>query len=141
MSGGEWNTSRERKQQATDAREADRERIRLEKRQLRDFRWSAERSTLRISDWADLLTLHQAHGKEGLNQLWLELVPYWCQCQLLNGGTPCPPDLRPDWLKLSAEKTRTKPTTRKAPGAPRKTRADKGTTGRTYKQRKTKTLG
>jgi hypothetical protein len=109
------------------------------KRQLRDFRWSAERSTLRLSDWADLLTLHQAHGKEGLNQLWLELVPYWCQCQLLNGGTPCPPDLRPDWLKLSAEKTRTKPTTRKAPGAPRKTRADKGTTGRTYKTRKTKT--
>jgi hypothetical protein len=47
MAGGEWNTSRERKQQATDAREADRERIRLEKRQLRDFRWSAERSTLR----------------------------------------------------------------------------------------------
>lgn len=136
MSGGEWNTSRERKQQAVDAREADRERIRLEKRQLRDFRWSAERSTLRLSDWADLLTLHQAHGKEGLNQLWLELVPYWCQCQLLNGGTPCPPDLRPDWLpKLSVEKTRTKPTTRKGPGAPRKTRADKGTTGRTYKQR------
>jgi hypothetical protein len=55
MAGGEWNTSRERKQQATDAREADRERIRLEKRQLRDFRWSAERSTLRESDWRDLV--------------------------------------------------------------------------------------
>ena len=95
MSGGEWNTSRERKQQATDAREADRERIRLEKRQLRDFRWSAERSTLRESDWRDLVVLHQNHGKEGLNQFWLELVPYWCSCQLLNNGTPCPPDLRP----------------------------------------------
>jgi hypothetical protein len=69
MSGGEWNTSRDKKQLAADAREADRERIRLEKRQLRDFRWTAERSKLRESDWADLLTLHQAHGKEGLNQL------------------------------------------------------------------------
>jgi hypothetical protein len=138
MSGGEWNTSRERKQQATDAREADRERIRLEKRQLRDFRWSAERSTLRLSDWSDMLTLHQLHGKEGLNQLWLELVPYWSQCQLLNGGITCPPDLRPDWLKLSAEKTRTKPTTRKAPGAPRKTRADKGRTRSNYTPRKPK---
>jgi hypothetical protein len=146
MNGGEWNTSRERKQQATDAREADRERIRLEKRQLRDFRWTAERSKLRESDWADLLTLHQAHGKEGLNQLWLELVPYWSQCQRLNGGAPCPSHHTPAWVaeiapKLSVENPRTKPTTRKAPGAPRKTRADKGTTGRTYKTRKTKTLG
>ena len=138
MSGGEWNTSRERKQLAADARELEREQIRLAKRMLRDLRWSAERSTLRKSDWADLLTLHQAHGKEGLNQLWLELVPYWCQCQLLNGGTPCPPDLRPAWLKLSAEKTRTKPTTRKAPGAPRKTRADKGQARSDYTPRKPK---
>jgi hypothetical protein len=47
MSGGEWNTSRERKQLAADARELEREQIRLAKRMLRDLRWSAERSRLR----------------------------------------------------------------------------------------------
>ena len=70
MSGGEWNTSRERKQLAADARELEREQVRLAKRMLRDLRWSAERSTLRESDWTDLLTLHQQYGKEGPNQLW-----------------------------------------------------------------------
>ena len=64
MSGGEWNTSRERKQLAADARELEREQVRLAKRMLRDLRWSAERSTLRESDWADLLKLHHAYGKE-----------------------------------------------------------------------------
>ena len=34
MSGGEWNTSRERKQLALDVREMEREQLRLEKRQL-----------------------------------------------------------------------------------------------------------
>lgn len=127
MSGGEWNTNRERKQLAADQREQERERIRLEKRMLRDLRWSAERSRLTASDWRDMLTLHQAWGKEGLNQLHLELIPYWTQCQVLNGGAPCPADLKPDWLaELSAEKPRTRPTTRKAPGAPRKPRTDKG---------------
>jgi hypothetical protein len=47
MSGGEWNTTRERKQLAADARELEREQIRLAKRMLRDLRWSAERSRLR----------------------------------------------------------------------------------------------
>ena len=136
MAGGEWNTNRERKQLAADQREQDRERIRLEKRMLRDLRWSAERSRLKASDWTDLEILQQAHGKEGPMQLWLELMPYWSQCQILNGGAPCPPDLKPDWLaELSAEKTRTRPTTRKAPGAPRKPRTDKGKTRKPYKAR------
>ena len=144
MSGGEWNTSRERKQLASDARELEREQVRLAKRMLRDLRWSAERSTLRKSDWADLLKLHHEFGKEGPMQLWLELVPYWSQSQIMNGGTPCPSHHSPDWLaeincKNNAQDSVTRPknTTRRSPGAPRKTRADKGTTGRTYKTRKT----
>jgi hypothetical protein len=139
MAGGEWNTSRERKQQATDAREADRERIRLEKRQLRDFRWSAERSTLRLSLTGGICRLHCTSPRQrGPQPALAGAGPLLVPVASLNGGTPCPPDLRPDWLKLSAEKPRTKPTTRKAPGAPRKTRADKGTTGRNYTPRKTK---
>jgi hypothetical protein len=51
VSGGEWNTTRERKQLAADAREQEREALRLEKRMLRDLRWTAERSRLRESDW------------------------------------------------------------------------------------------
>ena len=64
MSGGEWNTSRERKQAAADARELLREQIRLEKRQLRDLRYCAERAALRPSDWGDFVKLHQLHGRE-----------------------------------------------------------------------------
>ncbi|MFZ9947191.1 MAG: hypothetical protein ACO3FN_09000, partial [Vulcanococcus sp.] len=86
MAGGEWNTKGEQKRQAADAREQEREAIRLAKRMLRDLRWTAERSRLRESDWTDLLTLHQQYGKEGPNQLWLELIPYWSQSQRLNGG-------------------------------------------------------
>ena len=147
MSGGEWNTSRERKQLAADARELEREQIRLAKRMLRDLRWSAERSTLRKSDWADLLKLHHAYGKEGPMQLWLELVPYWSQSQRLNGGVPCPDALQPDWLaeincKKSAHDpvTRPKTPTRKAPGAPRKPRVDAGKPRANYTPRKPKTL-
>ncbi len=142
MSGGEWNTTRERKQLAADAREQEREAIRLEKRMLRDLRWTAERSRLRESDWTDLLALHHKHGKEGGNQLWLELIPYWSQSQRLNGGTPCPDALQPDWVaeincKKSAHDpvTRPKNTTRKAPGSPRKPRADAGKTRTSYKPR------
>jgi hypothetical protein len=65
MSGGEWNTTRERKQSAADAREQEREALRLEKRMLRDLRWTAERSRLRESDWHDLVSLMHSHGKEG----------------------------------------------------------------------------
>jgi hypothetical protein len=104
MAGGEWNTTRERKQLAADARELEREQVRLAKRMLRDLRWSAERSRLKESDWTDLLTLHHQYGKEGPSQLWLELIPYWSQSQRLNGGVPCPDVLQPDWIaEIKAE--------------------------------------
>ena len=146
MAGGEWNTTRERKQSAADAREQEREALRLEKRMLRDLRWTAERSRLRESDWHDLVSLMHIHGKEGPSQLWLELIPYWSQSQRLNCGVPCPESLQPDWIteitaeincKKSAQDsvTRPKTPTRKAPGAPRKPRTDKGQTRATYKQR------
>jgi hypothetical protein len=147
MSGGEWNTTRERKQLAADVRELEREQVRLAKRMLRDLRWSAERSTLRKSDWADLLKLHHAYGKEGPMQLWQELVPYWSQSQIMNGGTPCPRHHFPDWLaeincKKSAQTSviRPKTPTRKAPGSPRKPRVDAGTKRSSYKPRTPKTL-
>ena len=147
MNGGEWNTTRERKQLASDARELEREQIRLAKRMLRDLRWSAERSTLRESDWADLLKLHHDYGKEGPMQLFQELVPYWSQSQIMNGGTPCPRHHFPDWLaeincKNNAQTpvTRQKTTTRKAPGSPRKPRVDAGKPRANYTPRKPKTL-
>ena len=146
MSGGDWNTRSDQKQLAADAREQEREAIRLAKRLLRDLRWTAERSRLRESDWTDLLTLHNQHGKEGPNQLWLELIPYWSQSQRLNGGTPCPDALQPDWVaeincKKSAHDPVTRPnnTTRKAAGAPRKPRSDAGKTRTSYKTRTPKT--
>lgn len=135
MSGGEWTTQRERKQLAADAREALREQIRREKRQLRDLRFCAERSTLTESDWRDLLTLQDQHGKEGIRELWESLLPYWDACQDRNGGKPCPSDLRPAGLKLSAENARTKPTTRKPQGSPRKPRTDKGRPRGSYTSR------
>ena len=143
MSGGEWNTTRERKQLAADAREQEREALRLEKRMLRDLRWTAERSRLRESDWHDLVSLMHIHGKEGPSQLWLELIPYWSQSQRLNGGIPCPDALQPDWIaeincKKSAQDRveRPKTPTRKAPGAPRKPRTDKGHSRPNYTPRK-----
>ena len=146
MSGGDWNTRSDQKQLAADAREQEREAIRLAKRLLRDLRWTAERSRLRESDWTDLLTLHNQHGKEGPNQLWLELIPYWSQSQRLNGGTPCPDALQPDWLaEINCKKSahdrvgRPKVVTRKAPGAPRKPRADAGKKRTSYKTRTPKT--
>lgn len=145
MSGGEWNTTRELKQSAADAREQEREALRLEKRMLRDLRWTAERSRLRESDWHDLVSLMHSHGKEGPSQLWLELIPYWSQSQRLNGGIPCPDALQPDWIaEINCKNNahgpvpRPKTPTRKAPGSPRKPRTDKGTKGRTYTPRKPK---
>jgi hypothetical protein len=147
MAGGEWNTTRERKQSAADAREQEREALRLEKRMLRDLRWTAERSRLRESDWHDLVSLMHSHGKEGPSQLWLELIPYWSQSQRLNCGVPCPDVLQPDWVaeincKKSAQDRveRPKVVTRKAPGAPRKPRSDAGKTRTSYKPRTPKTL-
>jgi hypothetical protein len=128
MSGGEWNTQRDRKQQAADARELLREQIRLEKRLLRDLRWAIERSTIESSDWADLLQLHQQHGKEGLMQLWRELVPYWRDCQRVNHGADIPPELFPQAMGDFSRTAPVAPATRSkaAVGAPRKKRSDAG---------------
>lgn len=120
MTGGEWTTQRERKQLAVDAREAERERIRLEKRHLRDLRWAVERSAIEATDWADLLTLQQMHGKEGPLQLFRELVPYWRNCQRLNQGADIPPELFPQVAGLF-------PRTDPPPKAPaNRSRAGKG---------------
>jgi hypothetical protein len=113
-----------------DAREAEREQLRLEKRHLRDLRWAVERSSIEASDWADLLALQAAHGKEGPLQVWRELVPYWRASQALNGGADIPAELFPQATGIfprtteppKAPATRTKATT----GAPRKTRSDAG---------------
>ena len=140
MTGGEWNTTRERKQLAADQREQEREQLRLEKRHLRDLRWAIERSRIEATDWADLLTLQQAHGKEGPLQLWRELVPYWRDCQRINGGADIPKDLIPQGeagiLENYSQKiSRDKPASRKAPGAPRKKRTDASKPRGKYKPR------
>ena len=127
-------TQKELKQRAADARELLREQVRLEKRLLLDLRYCVERSTLTAQEWRDLLALHQDHGKEGLRQLWEDLIPYWETCQRMNGGEGCPDYIRPDWAKeLSVKFSRTNPTTRKLPGSPRKPRTDKGKKRGPYK--------
>jgi hypothetical protein len=126
MTGGEWTT----KGRQREAREAEREQLRLEKRHLRDLRWAIERSSVEASDWADLLTLQAAHGKEGPLQLWRELVPYWRDCQRINGGADIPAELFPQGTGLfprgtenpQAPASRVKAT----PGSPRKKRSDAG---------------
>ena len=115
MSGGEWNTTRERKALQRDQREAEREQLRLEKRHLRDLRWAIERSTVEASDWADLLALQAAHGKEGPIQLWRELVPYWRDCQRINGGADIPAELFPQATGLFSRTPEPAPA---APAAP-----------------------
>ena len=127
---GEWNTTRERKALQREQREQEREQIRLEKRQLRDLRWAIERSTIEASDWQDLLALQQQHGKEGPLQLFRELIPYWRDCQRINGGADIPAELFPQATGLfsrgadapAAPGNRTKP----GKGASRKTRSDAG---------------
>jgi hypothetical protein len=131
MTGGEWTTQGRQRE----AREAAREQLRLEKRHLRDLRWAIERSRVEASDWADLLALQQAHGKEGPLQLWRELVPYWRDCQRINGGADIPPEVFPQGMGVfprgtagdapaapAAPANRTKP----GKGAPRKRRSDAG---------------
>ena len=130
-----FTSQKERQQLARDQREQEREMTRQEKRALRDLRYCAERSTLSEIEWRDLLRLHQLHGKEGIRELWESVIPYWNQCQARNGGEPCPSDLVPAGLKLSAKKARTTPTTRKPPGAPRKPRADAGKPRASYRPR------
>ena len=120
-------TQRDRK----DQREQEREQLRLEKRHLRDLRWAIERSKIEASDWADLLTLQQAHGKEGPLQLWRELVPYWRDCQRVNGGADIPASLFPQATGIfprDAASAPAAPVNRAKPGkgAPRKVRSDAG---------------
>ena len=124
MTGGEWTT----KGRQREAREAEREQVRLEKRQLRDLRWAIERSTVKASDWQDLLTLHQLHGKEGPLQLWRELVPYWRDCQRVNRGADLPAELFPQATGLLTRNTEKAPATRvkAAKGSTRKVRSDAG---------------
>ena len=124
MTGGEWTT----KGRQREAREAEREQVRLEKRQLRDLRWAIERSSVKASDWADLLTLHQMHGKEGPLQLWRELVPYWRDCQRVNHGADLPAELFPQATGLLTRQTEKAPATRvkAAKGSSRKVRSDAG---------------
>lgn len=122
-----FTSQRDRK----DAREAEREQLRLEKRHLRDLRWAVERSSIEASDWADLLTLQAAHGKEGPLQLWRELVPYWRDCQRINGGADLPPELSPQGMGILPRATEPAPVapanrTRAGKGAPRKKRSDAG---------------
>lgn len=131
-----FTSQKERQQIARDAREQEREMTRQEKRALRDLRFCAERSTLSPEEWRDFLSLHALHGKEGIRELWESLIPYWNQCQARNGGSPCPSELVPAGLKLNAKNSRTTPTTRKAPGAPRKPRTDKGKPRASYAPRK-----
>lgn len=134
-----FTSQKERQQLARDAREQEREMTRQEKRALRDLRFCAERSTLSEAEWRDFLSLHALHGKEGIRELWESLVPYWNTCQRINGGEPCPADLVPAGLKLSAKNARTTPTVRKPPGAPRKPRTDKGKPRASYTPRKPQT--
>lgn len=133
---GMFTSQRDRKEN----REAEREQLRLEKRHLRDLRWAIERSTIEASDWADLLALQAAHGKEGPLQLWRELVPYWRDCQRLNGGADIPSELFPqatglfsrgsagDAPEIAASAASRAPANRAKPGkgAPRKRRSDAG---------------
>jgi len=129
VSGGEWNTKRDRHQLAKDQREAEREQVRLEKRHLRDLRWAVERSAVEATDWADLLALQAAHGKEGPLQLWRELVPYWRACQRCNGGADIPSGLFPQAMGI-IPRTDQPPApvsrTRSSKGAARKVRSDAG---------------
>jgi hypothetical protein len=128
MTGGEWTTHGRQRE----AREAEREQLRLEKRHLRDLRWAIERSSVEASDWADLLALQQAYGNEGPLQLWRELVPYWRDCQRINGGADIPAALFPQATGIfprgTAGDAPAAPVNRAKPGkgAPRKRRSDAG---------------
>lgn len=120
-----FTSARDRK----DQREQEREQLRLEKRQLKDLRWAIERSTIEASDWQDLLTLQQAHGKEGPLQLWRELVPYWRDCQRVNKGADIPTELFPQATGLFTRATAPAAPAVRAKGgkgASRKKRSDAG---------------
>lgn len=140
MTGGEWTTRGRQKE----AREAEREQLRLEKRHLRDLRWAIERSSIEASDWADLLALQATHGKEGPLQLWRELVPYWRDCQRLNGGADIPSELFPQatgiFSRNTSELVPAAPVNRvrASQGSPRKRRSDAGKAQPSRKRTNTK---
>jgi hypothetical protein len=127
MTGGEWTT----RGQQRESREAEREHLRLMKRHHRDLRWAVERSRLEASDWADLLALQAELGKEGPLQLWRELIPYWRQCQALNGGADLPAEFFPQATGVFSRDTSNAPTApatraKAGKGSPRKVRSDAG---------------
>lgn len=99
MANGEWTTTRERKQLAKDQREAERQQLRNEKRQLRDLRYMAATqpipADLAAEFWQDLATLQQMHGKEGHTEFWWGIVPKLEQFQLVHGGAVCPDHIKP----------------------------------------------
>ena len=88
-----------RKQAARDARHAERDRIRDQKRQLRDLRYIAEHQTIPAAMaqefWQQLVQLQHRWGKEGTTEFWWSLVPRWEQIQLSRGGGLCPDTMRP----------------------------------------------
>ena len=88
-----------RKQAARDARQAERDRIRDQKRQLRDLRYIAEHQTIPAAMaqefWQQLVQLQHRWGKEGTTEFWWSLVPRWEQIQLSRGGGLCPDTMRP----------------------------------------------
>ena len=127
MTGGEWTTRGIQREN----REAEREQLRLMKRHHRDLRWAVERSTLEASDWGDLLALQAELGKEGPLQLFREMVPYWRQCQRLNGGADIPSELFPQATGLFPREPEAVPAapatrTKAVKGAKRKRRSDAG---------------
>lgn len=115
-----------------DAREQEREQVRLEKRMLRDLRWAVERSTIQESDWRDLLALHQQYGKEGPLQMIAEVIPYWRDCQRVNKGADLPQhvlsEVFPQAMGLFSRTSHQAPATRTkaTKGAARKQRSDAG---------------
>lgn len=115
-----------------DAREQEREQIRLQKRMLRDLRWAVERSIIRPDDWAILLELHQCYGKEGPMQMRIEIVPYWRDCQRVNKGSDIPAGLLdqvfPQDMGLFPRASHKAPATRTkaTKGTSRKKRSDAG---------------
>lgn len=114
------------------------------KRHHRDLRWAVERSRLEASDWADLMALQAELGKEGPLQLWRELVPYWRQCQALNGGADLPAELFPQATGVFPRDTSPAPAapvtrTKAGKGSPRKVRSDSGIAKPRGKRTKTTT--
>ena len=99
--GEPLSRTKARKQAAKDAREQERQKIREDKRRLRDLRFQIERfpvpaGAAGVKFWQEFLELHDQHGKEGSVELYWGLMPKWDQFQLSRGGFPCPNNMRDD---------------------------------------------